>query len=516
MATIIGKLAVVVSANTASAVSGLATAGKAVAAFSTAVATIGGAAVVGGLAAAGAGITAIATNAFNAVDAAGDLAEKLGVGVEALSALQHAATMTDVDVESLNSGLGLFIKTMGKAGKSTDDLLSSFADVADQVARTDGIVEQGKIAFDNFGKGGLSLLPLLRKGRSGIEELAKEAKELGVAFNAVDVAKIGEADNAIKRMKAAVKGVGVAFASAFAPIVEMAARFGTNLMKSIRPFIEAIADQLQPAIDRLTGSLKDFNATDLLNAITPAVLTIGTMIDGVISSIHKAVGDFIPPMLSGLGDMVDAIAAVVKSFQNVENQMLRVWALGVQMNPASGLADRARADLVLAQAAVESALTMQPTLVGNALRDQAKKTALASLWSSMGTPIGDMLGKLLDGVKARISGWRPGEIYGPFAEKEMAVSQTGGIGKLKFFAAAALADAKARKEAQDQGPSGQLGDALVKGSKEAVSFVNRFRAGGDDKQEKLLDSNIRQERWLDALEKHFASVKEHLEDEADV
>src|SRR5690606_20873389 len=71
------------------------------------------------------------TNAIAAADAIGKLAEKTGIGVEALAQLSHAAKQNDVEIASLQRALKELSEWMarnGQAGRSVDEVLLELAD----------------------------------------------------------------------------------------------------------------------------------------------------------------------------------------------------------------------------------------------------------------------------------------------------------------------------------------------------------------------------------------------------
>lgn len=312
MATI-GKLAVILSANSTALSSGLARAGKSLSSFAATAASVATGMVTADLVMGGArSFVNYASTVFSAADAAGDLADRLSVSVTALGQLQHAAEMTDVSQEALTTGLEKFVKSMANTGKSTDDLLGSFGELADQIKATDNIVDQSAI-LTAHGIKGLELLPLLRLGSEGLRKMGQEARELGVALNATDVAKIGEADTAIKRMHASMRGVATIVVGTVSPAITAVARLITNTFKALQPFFRAVQDMIAPIIDGLSSMVKDFSPDDVINALEPMAKAVAGFADVVVNVGKNILAEFIAPMLSSLATFAASIAPIFQA-----------------------------------------------------------------------------------------------------------------------------------------------------------------------------------------------------------
>lgn len=133
------------------------------------------------------------------------LSDKTGLAVEELSSLQWAATQAGVEQGKLEKGLQRFNRTIfeaasgtGRAAEAARRLGISLQDsngnlrpqtellseVADAVANAANGYEEAAIASEFFGReAGPELLPLLKEGSEGINELTSEAERLGLVFS---------------------------------------------------------------------------------------------------------------------------------------------------------------------------------------------------------------------------------------------------------------------------------------------------------------------------------------------
>ena len=227
MATEIGALAVSVSADVGDFIDAFNRADKATEKFSRQLdkrlldplAKISAAA-----AAAGAAVFAFTKGAADMVDELGNLSQKVGVSIQALSGLKYAADLNNVSLDQLGQGLKQLSKFMVEnkvEGVSTEEQLLR---IADEFAGAADDANKTAVAMKYFGKSGADLIPLLNQGRAGIEELRKEAARLGVVFDEEAAKKANEFNNNLTRLKAAAQGLQVELAGPLVDALNAAAK----------------------------------------------------------------------------------------------------------------------------------------------------------------------------------------------------------------------------------------------------------------------------------------------------
>lgn len=189
------------------------------------------------------GLGAIAKQAIDAADAMSKMSQRVGVGVEALSKLNYAASLSDVSTESLSNGLkklsqnideaasgakeqakafasiGVAVKDSGGNLRSADAV---FADIAARFSSMKDGTEKTAVAMQIFGKAGADLIPLLNSGASGLSDMAEEAKRLGVVIGDDFAQQSAQFNDNLTRIGAASKGVANDIASALLPTVNAA------------------------------------------------------------------------------------------------------------------------------------------------------------------------------------------------------------------------------------------------------------------------------------------------------
>lgn len=190
-------------------------------------------------AAAGGSVFGLVKLTADAGDHAFKMAQKVGIGVEALQELAYAAKLSDVSADELQQSLTILSRkaidasrgsgealrpftqlgvrlrdTNGKI-RSTDDLLVS---LSDKFAKMPDGTKKTALAVELFGRSGANLIPFLNQGSKGIEALRKEAQELGVVFSEDQAKAAEEFNDNLTRLFAALTGIRNLVGNALIPV----------------------------------------------------------------------------------------------------------------------------------------------------------------------------------------------------------------------------------------------------------------------------------------------------------
>ena len=192
------------------------------------------------IAALGVGITALVMPVARVGDEFFKLSQKTGVSVEALTALDYAAKLSDVSTEGLTKALQKLSVAMfdtqinGAEGSAALKALGvSATDVNGQIRPTEQVLldladkfsampdgaDKAALAVKLFGKEGLAIIPFLNQGREGITALMEEAQRLGLVMSE-DVARASEVFNDnLTRLSAIFEGVQRQIGAAVIPVL---------------------------------------------------------------------------------------------------------------------------------------------------------------------------------------------------------------------------------------------------------------------------------------------------------
>jgi lambda family phage tail tape measure protein len=192
------------------------------------------------IAALGVGITALVMPVARVGDEFFKLSQKTGVSVEALTALDYVAKLSDVSTEGMTKALQKLSVAMfdtqinGVEGSAALRALGvSATDVSGQIRPTEQVLldladkfsampdgaDKAALAVKLFGKEGLSIIPFLNQGRAGITALMEEAQRLGLVMSE-DVARASEVFNDnLTRLSAIFEGVQRQIGTAVIPVL---------------------------------------------------------------------------------------------------------------------------------------------------------------------------------------------------------------------------------------------------------------------------------------------------------
>lgn len=269
---IIGALRAVLGIDTAQFETGLKSAQSHLSGFGAGVAKAGAAAAVA-FAAAGVAVAVAVKGAINEADKLNKASQKIGVPVEELSALKFAADLADVSFEGLEKGLVKLSKAMVEAaakptseaanafkalGVSATDgsgkLKSSSEVLQDVAGKFEGLKDgAGKTAVSValFGKAGADLIPLLNAGKDGLQEMADEARQLGIVIDGKTAKSAEEFNDNLTRLGKVKDGIIVKITAGMLPALEQLSK---NMVATAKD-TEGLSSVGQSLGEWLTGSV---------------------------------------------------------------------------------------------------------------------------------------------------------------------------------------------------------------------------------------------------------------------
>ncbi|HTE42407.1 MAG TPA: hypothetical protein VK629_16410 [Steroidobacteraceae bacterium] len=175
--------------------------------------------------ASGAGIISFIGSVVRAADEIGDAAERAGVLASELSRMKYVAEQSDVSFESLSIGIKKMQDNISNAARGMKPSVEALAAInieagklkgiglqeqlgliADRFKRVTDAEDRTRIAMDLFGKSGADLIPMLMRGRAGINDFAAEADRLGITLDDRATAAIDRNAKAWDRFWRSVKG----------------------------------------------------------------------------------------------------------------------------------------------------------------------------------------------------------------------------------------------------------------------------------------------------------------------
>ncbi len=179
-------------------------------------------------------------NAIADADKLGDLAQSIGINVEALSRLQYAAQLSGVEIEKFGVGITKLSKALQEIGGGATDTPAAkafaalgisvkdatgallpteeiVARIADKFASFADGANKTALAVNIFSKSGATLIPFLNQGRQGLAELADEADRLGITLTSGTAAALGQTNDNFDKLSARMGAVWKIIANDLSP-----------------------------------------------------------------------------------------------------------------------------------------------------------------------------------------------------------------------------------------------------------------------------------------------------------
>lgn len=147
-------------------------------------------------------VTAVIKSSIDHMDELNKASQKIGIPVDQLSALQHAADLADLSMEGLQTSMkklstglaavagggksdaGDALKAMGISALDAQGkirpLVDITADVADKFKSYKDGAEKSALAVALFSRGGLEMIPLLNGGSAALKQASDEARVFGI------------------------------------------------------------------------------------------------------------------------------------------------------------------------------------------------------------------------------------------------------------------------------------------------------------------------------------------------
>ena len=258
----IGQINTVITSNANPLTMTLNKAASAIGGFRARVAGMAGA--IGPLLAPIAGLTAaikgvmVVSQEFGNVDSIAKYARATGQTVDEVVGLQHAASLTGVQIGALEAAQ----KRALRQGMSLDA-------IADEIAAVESPIDRARIAYEKLGRQGQQIMPFLSQGGNAIRDMMAEGAALS-GFNMADAMKVEEANDAWTRMQAIFTGIT------------------RDLVIALAPGIKFVSDQMQ-ALGKLTRQA--------FSAITPMIVQFSNLASTAFTTVkgvaQSAFGDVV-------------------------------------------------------------------------------------------------------------------------------------------------------------------------------------------------------------------------------
>jgi hypothetical protein len=287
-----------------------------------------------GTAAAGIALAAMTVKTMAATDALGKTSDKLGVMPAKLQAMQRAAQLTGVSVDTANMALQRMVRRVQEASLGTGEAKGAIAQlgleakelaqlpvdeqfkrIADAMGDVSESGEKVRLAMKLFDSEGVALVNTLALGSAGLEKIEADMDAFGLSLTRIEISRVEQANDAFLMARENVKSFAQSFVVQLAPAVKLLSDKFSDFAKEQGGFGK-IAEIL---FTKLLAFAKFVVVKFLEMRIAFKKFTVGA-INGTVSvlkglvSITQAVQGFIDKM-SGAPAKLAALEGKIKSIE---------------------------------------------------------------------------------------------------------------------------------------------------------------------------------------------------------
>lgn len=283
--------------------------------------------------------TAVMRDTINTFDDMSKGAQKMGTTTEQLSTLSYAAKLADVQIEDLEASTARLYKSMGMAqnpisqqaklfdalgiktldssGKMRNavDVLKDFADV---FQKSGGAPEVMAAGLTLFGRQFQTLIPLIKDGASGINELQGEAKNFGLQISTETGKQAEDFNDNLTRLQEIVKGIVYQLTTDLLPVLQMWSGETVDAAKKTKDFgdtVGALKGVFSAGVIAANLFTMAFAAIAMVVKDVTVVIAASVRNTGLAFSAMKdlAHGDF-AAYKRDIGDMVNGTKTALDTF----------------------------------------------------------------------------------------------------------------------------------------------------------------------------------------------------------
>lgn len=292
------------------------------------------------LALGGAGLFSVSSSVRTFIelgDAIDKAAQRAGVGTSALQKLRFAAKLSGMDAEEMDHALSKLSGEMGKAAagdnKKLVTLFSSlgiswkdakgqikdsatvFRELSEAIRVNQSPAARLQILTDVFGdKLAARLVPLMKDGAAGLDEMARKAEQLGVVVSSDDVKAASELGDTLDIFRMSLSTLQTTIGARLAPVI-------TRVVEKLEDVIgrnrELISQRITQAVEAFSEALESVPWDTVISAISAVLGAVGWLFNalgGVKSVLVVLAGVGIGKFVMSVVHLMTALNALRVAF----------------------------------------------------------------------------------------------------------------------------------------------------------------------------------------------------------
>ena len=267
---------------------------------------------------------AITGKSAEATDRIDKMSQKIGLSRQGFQEFDFIMSQSGMSVDQLQMGFKTLVTQVDQAAKGTGKGAESFKKLGISVTDVNGNVkdqetifreslialqnmeagsEKAKLANDLFGRSGAEMMPLLNSASGSIEEMTKQAHDLGLVLSdeAVDAGVVYT--DTMDQMKRSLGAAATQIGTTLMPIVQKAADWVISHMPEIKKIMGVVFNFIGQVVTKAVDVFNDY-LVPVFEAVFnwvkdnwPTIQKIGetvfTIISEVIKTAMKIIGDVV-------------------------------------------------------------------------------------------------------------------------------------------------------------------------------------------------------------------------------
>jgi hypothetical protein len=199
-----------------------------------------------------------------------DLSQQIGLSAELLSAFDVLAATTDTNLGSLSASFGIFQKhleeaqdplsasagLLGELGIQTTDTEAALRQTFVTLAKLPEGFRQTALALQLFGRGGKSVLAIIKETNGDLDTAIKRFRELGLIVSQEDARAADKFNDELELLNRQFQDLTVELGKEFLPAALEIVRTLSDLTKASKGLFDLIGLVGRPAIDTFADGLR--------------------------------------------------------------------------------------------------------------------------------------------------------------------------------------------------------------------------------------------------------------------
>ncbi|MGN0339527.1 MAG: hypothetical protein ACI4D0_03425, partial [Lachnospira sp.] len=287
-----------------------------------------GAGIATSAVAAGAAVVGFATKATGTCDTVDKMSQKIGISRQAYQELDFICSQSGMSVDSLQAGMKTLTSAMDGAAGGTKSNIEMFNKLGVSVTDSNGELrsqedvlwetlsalqgvenqtEKARLATQLFGKSGSEMMPLLNGASGSIEEMKKQANDLGLVLDDTTIDAGVHLTDAMDQVQRSLSAAATSVAGELMPVVQAFCEWLTSNMPTIQNVLGTVISITRNGIEVIVG---------IINEVAPY---IQSTISSISSFIMSTIGGCTTTSEGFFRSMQNTFSSVISALPEIWN-----------------------------------------------------------------------------------------------------------------------------------------------------------------------------------------------------